>query len=574
MKAFFLLIFLFTIPMYGHTQIIWFDDIKDPIEISQQTAESILIEIKEYLFNEKQLSNLDIYTDIKPRIVFLSLGNDDKPATVVIGSGNGLKQAINNALSKIDINALSTENTIIRVDIVQKVMKVMASENTRMDLYDQSLYGIAFDKKSEYALLPDQLIVSSVFTEKNKLNMDALKERLGFDEEHLQKASLLTLYRYDTISYLYNNNKTFSIYRGHKVFNSVLPEELLASAYNAGGYLLNAINHDGSFVYSYDPSTNKISDKYNILRHAGTIYSLLQLYEINRSPKILDGIEVTIKFMLNHIKECKPPAKEHSLCLIHNNKIKLGANALAIIALTKYAELTNNNAYTDTINMLGQWMLDTMANNGKFTIHKQYQKSGKISDFISEYYPGEATLALLALYKWDNNKKWLDAASSAIDYIIEQQKQRTPPHDHWLLYSLTEIYKIKPKQKYLTHSKYIAEEIIHSQNLKPDQPDWKGSYIKPESAATATRTEGLIAAYELSNHGNDGEYKKQLLNSIIEGLSFQQQMQFDEATTMYFEKPKKVINAFKRSLTSSVVRIDYSQHNISSFLGYYKITKQ
>ena len=279
--------------------------------------------------------------------------------------------------------------------------------------------------------------------------------------------------------------------------------------------------------------------------------------------------------MLKHIESCPPPAKSHTFCLIHNNKVKLGANALAIVALTKHAELTGSITNTDTIIKLGQWMVDTMANNGSFTIHKQYHKSGKISKFISGYYPGEATLALLAMYKLDNNKKWLNAASLAIEYIIEQQKPQTPPHDHWLLYTLTEMYKIKPEQKYLTHSKFIAEEIMRSPNLNPAQPDWKGSYnMQPESAATATRTEGLIAAYEISNAESDTEYSKQLLNSIITGIIFQQQTQYDEVNSMYFTQPNKAINAFKRSLNDSEIRIDYIQHNISSYLGYYKIINQ
>src|SRR5690349_16208670 len=50
----------------------------------------------------------------------------------------------------------------------------------------------------------------------------------------------------------------------------------LAAAKAGGDYLVSHMHEDGSFLYDYDPVAGTKSDEYNILRHAGTTYSLLE----------------------------------------------------------------------------------------------------------------------------------------------------------------------------------------------------------------------------------------------------------------------------------------------------------
>ena len=556
---------------------VWFDDINSTLPLSDNMAGRLLSDIKQYLLNAQALSDLPVYADESPRIVFISVARKNQPARVVSGSGHGLKEAISHALRKLDTHGLSADKPVIRLDIVQQAIKIMASKNTRMDLYDQSLYGIAFDSStSSYALLAEQITPEQVFTDNSRLNLHRLRQKNLIEKGTQGKSTLVTLYRFKTLAYLLKGNHAAPLYRGHPAVTTVEADKLLASASAAGDYLLGAIQPDGSFIYRYNPATDKVDEDYNILRHAGTVYAMLQLYAMQNKPAMLAGIESATAFLLKHVKNCPPPADRQTLCLVHDNKIKLGANALAILVLTRYAELVDKTANSDILNKLGQWILTTQDSDGGFSIHKQYDKSGVISTFVSEYYPGEATLALLSLYQHDGNRKWLNAATSAIDNIIEQQKKvERPPHDHWLLHSLAQLYKTSPDKKYLDHSRYIAEEIMRTQVINPKEADLKGCYNnRPESAPTATRSEALLAADELADYIGDGQYRKQLRNSIEAALRFQQQLQYDEASSMYFNKPGQVIHAFKKSLTSPEVRIDYAQHNISSFIQYYKMAEK
>src|SRR5687767_10002527 len=56
-------------------------------------------------------------------------------------------------------------------------------------------------------------------------------------------------------------------------------ERLLASARAGGDYLVNMQRDDGSFYYTYDAVTDRArTNEYNIVRHAGTTFSLFDLY--------------------------------------------------------------------------------------------------------------------------------------------------------------------------------------------------------------------------------------------------------------------------------------------------------
>ncbi len=75
------------------------------------------------------------------------------------------------------------------------------------------------------------------------------------------------------------------------------PDELLSSAINGGDYLIEAVKQDGRFVYAYLPKTDSESESYNILRHAGTIYAMADLYTETGDPLLLDAIERAVAYL-------------------------------------------------------------------------------------------------------------------------------------------------------------------------------------------------------------------------------------------------------------------------------------
>lgn len=376
---------------------------------------------------------------------------------------------------------------------------------------------------------------------------------------------------------------TIFIICGHFVGNtqpptvSVQKDSLLYAAILGADYLVNALNPDGSYIYEYNPKTGHISSNYNILRHAGTTYSILEVYEATGKEKYLEAAKRALEFLNSTIVPCKSENPNTS-CVVENGEVKLGGNALAVIAMAKFTSLTGDDKYVPVMQSLASWMEVSMGVSGEFEVHKQSHPQGNRSRFISNYYPGEAILAFNRLFAVDGNSAWLDTAEKGAKWLINirdmNKTQDDIGHDHWLLYALYDLYRSRPDPLYLKHAFRITESILlrQRQQTDTDHSDWIGSYYTPpRSTPTATRTEGLVSAYHLARLAGDILGTKHILNGINLGIQFELRTQCNRKRSEEFGNPTKALGGFFESLDTYNIRIDYVQHNISALLGYYNI---
>ena len=277
------------------------------------------------------------------------------------------------------------------------------------------------------------------------------------------------------------------------------------------------------------------------------------------------------------LSQLKPwPGEDGVSAIVEDGSVKLGGNGLAIIALSKYTELTGDRKYLPYMIELSRWIKLAQNDSGEFFIHKAFYPSGKVDNFKSGYYPGEAILGLLRLYRLTSDESLLDTAEKNALYLINIRDKDVPPeklnHDHWLLYALNELYRERKKDIYLKHAFLISSVIIEAQNRTPEYPDWLGSFYKPpRSTPTATRIEGLYAACQLARDFGTDEDVSKILEAMKLGISFQLQTQVRPENAIYLKDPHFSTGGFRRSLTSFEIRIDYVQHNISSILGMWKM---
>ena len=564
---------------------IWFEDIKASISVSNQEMKILTQFVTDSIlhseYDENSLSD-SLKRDNLPRIVFVSLSNGISPASVVPGSGNGLVEAIKSAVSTAQ--ALLKERQKpkwIKLDIVNNVF---AMDNINLDdpiKYDRSLHGLAFNKQYGIAFLPEEVLSNTLINKRQKIRMGKITKYLNRrsihtnQKEKLKSQEINTLYCFTTTSCFYENNVIVNLYRGHQLYSQISKEELLSAASHAGDYLIRSVGLSGKFAYSYFPKKNSVSEDYNIIRHAGTVYAMLELYDVTHDPELFKAAYRAMEYLLLSIKPYSADGDE-MLCVVENGYVKLGGNALASIALAKYTEITKDRKYISTLRKLGRWIQKAQNESGKFHIQKQKYSGGKVYKLESEYYPGEAILAMTRIYAVDPDEEWLDVAEKAAKYLINIRDHGLSlsemTHDHWLLYALNGLYRYRPDQLHMDHTLKITHSILQAQNFEPTQPDWKGSfYSPPRSTPTATRTEGLCSAYFLTQDFGDSKEAEPIIKAIRHAVAFQLQTQFMPESVMYLNLPQSALWGFHRSLTNYEIRIDYVQHNISSLLGYYRI---
>jgi len=567
-------------------QEVWFEDIQDPLPITASDGE-VLIRFAAMTIMRQEIAKDSLPAPLRednlPRIVFLSLSDGNAPARVVLGSGIGVSNAIEQAASDAHI-LLETGYRLkwVKVDIVQDVVSLDDLDFDQPLKLERSLCGIAFDRQSRTAFLPEELVAYTLVDSDQNIRLDNIITYLEKYPHHaegfqrLLSPSHISVFRFTTTSFFIDSDRVVPLYRGHRLFDQISREDLLSAARCGGQYLTHAVGPDGKFVYIYRPKTEHVPEKYNILRHAGTVYAMMELYEFTGSAELLEAARRAIGCLLQSIELC--PTREGTMpCIVEGGYTKLGGNALAAIALAKYIEITGDQQYMPILLDLGRWIQSAQNESGEFTIHKQSHPEGKVADFISEYYPGEALLALTRIYALDPDETWLDRAEAGARYLINVRdgglSDSELPHDHWLLYALNELYRYRPNPSYLNHALRMASAILQSQNRNPRYPDWPGSFYQPpRSTPTATRMEGLCAAYSLAQDSGHLQEAQAILEGMWLGAAFQQQTQFRPESVMYLNNPKRSLGGFHRSLTDFEIRIDYVQHNISSLLCLYRVT--
>src|SRR5699024_2443768 len=148
----------------------------------------------------------------------------------------------------------------------------------------------------------------------------------------------------------------------------------------------------GKYIYSFLPHLNKREKRYNMLRHAGTTYSMLETYELMPDDKLLAEAKRAFDYLFDRIKTHKINDKKVKV-VVEKSAQNRGGNALTIVGLAKYTQATGDEQYIPLMQDLASWLKEVQGDDGEFKIHKQNPATGEIFDFISHYYPGESILA-------------------------------------------------------------------------------------------------------------------------------------------------------------------------------------
>jgi hypothetical protein len=512
--------------------------------------------------------------DMEPRICFVTLADGKGKRKVSVGSGWGLRDAMNRAAEALSRDPLSKSFRWVKLDIV-KGAQVLKTFDLKQSLpFDISLFGLSVRGEADKSVLPEELVL--IAGEKGKrFSAEGANRLLGETRLVPPQFNIVAgkekVVVFNTISIFGNGSSAWPLFRGNRQWKAFSKTDIGVALKMAGRYLAQAVQDDGSFIYEYNPLRDQVIPDYNIIRHAGAVFSMMELYGRYKDPEILKAAGKAVGFLLRHIREGTLSGKPVKF-VEEKNEVKLGGNALTALALAEYARVTGDRSHDAVMKGLGEWILATQDANGRFTVHKQDSSSGRISSFQSEYYPGEAIFALMRLYSLTGERKWLDAADKGALYQLKTFSRlgdEKLPHDHWLLYGLNEIHRKRPRPEFLEGAMRFARVIIMAQHtrMNQSQPDWEGGYYKPpRSAPTATRMEGLDSAYALAKDFGKVAEAREIRQALGRGMGFLLRIQVGPEAAMYCRNPERSLGGVRESVWSPIVRIDYVQHAISALL--------
>ncbi|MDO7269409.1 hypothetical protein [Shouchella clausii] len=513
----------------------------------------------------------------KPVILFLSIGYLDKRATVLTVKENSFQRAWKRLYNR-GISLMKQEYSCLKIDWVTSIEQhsllsfINIMTKTKKNYFRQ---GISFDENFSHAFLEQEINGNAMIqidkdTKRGYLNEKNIQSYIRNHRPHLKQLDfnkVSSVITFTTKGYFLENQQLYALKEGPRdngrrdtALDAAEVKAMIASGLN---YLAKMNKAAGQFTYGYFSCFDKEIQFYNLLRHASTLYAMIEALEITQDKEAIPAIERGLEYLLKGLHVDKKQGTAYVVDGVEQDQleVKLGANAAAILAFTKYTDVFQNDRYLQVAQQLANGICQLQQENGGFH-HVLHYPSFELKDaFRIVYYDGEAAFALLRLYQLDKNEKWMKTVEKAFDYFIANEYWKN--HDHWLSYCTEELTRYKPLRKYFQFG---------LQNVQA-----KLDFIYHRITTYPTFLELTLAAYNMIQRMKETEHRtllaefdeKKLQDTIHKRAEYQRNGYFYPELAMYYKKPSRILGSFFIRHHSFRSRIDDVEHYLSGYCRYF-----
>ncbi len=434
--------------------------------------------------------------------------------------------------------------------------------------------GISFDEELKTALIEAEINGTRLITYKKKtIELSQLNKylpsRCGVTLDTLPEEVIL----FDCVSRFCDDSGVYELYNeGLDIGRRVLPrfekQTALDVIKTSSEYLTMQLDEHGRFVYGVYPVYHKVLPGYNILRHASTIWSMMCAYRITQDKFTLNQIELALGYLVKHTfykyKMDRSAENTAFVADLDKREVKLGANAVSILIMTEYMDVTGSDKYRKLCVELGNGILELFDHEtGEFFHVLNIPDLAEKEKMRTVYYDGEAVFALARLYSLTRDERWLDAAKTAVDRFIRDNY--TKHRDHWVAYAMNEITKYCPEERYLNFA------------LKNAQVNLRRIYNQPTTYHTYL--ELLCVTFEVYDRIVTNKYTCSYLDEFdadyfIRTLFHRAEHMLNgycyPEYVMYLKYPERILGAFFVRHDGYRIRIDDIQHFCGAYYSLYR----
>ena len=370
-----------------------------------------------------------------------------------------------------------------------------------------------------------------------------------------------------------------------------VPAELVREGIaSAARYIRNHTGPSGRFVYlvNMDPAV-PVPVEYNILRHAGTIYSLGL-----SNTLVPDGeTPIVMSRAVNYMRECclrdleggKIAAVAEPDAIASGKRAlgyKLGGAGLALVALATHAEIEPGSVPLQDMQKLAGFGQFMQSWRGEFYAKYVPAKGGRQFLGASLYYPGEMALGWLKLYEQQPDTALIESTVKALTFLArERAGDGSAPADHWALLATAKLFELAererleiPRDVLFNHALQVCHAMLEEGYAPQPMAMMEGALV-PNGVVTptATRLEGLLAALEFLP--DEHPMRKHVEAAVHRGTDFLLRAQvkggpYDGALPYAITRvpPDSGPGAAEFNAQAGEIRIDYVQHSMSAMVQY------
>ena len=540
-----------------------------------------IAKLKEHILSQSVSNSFEGNNDLFA--VFLSVCNKKERAKVFHGTGSSLSAAWVNAekrLTEFQKKRITRKKPLAaawaKADIVTNYQEVPVDDLRQIinkyELSNFTRVGLSFDRNFSRAFIEAEVNANKMLKhpplkdnetpiDLKSVNRYLKSYSMSPVTEMPDKLTIFTARGFfcdesGAVHELYHNDSDYGRRKIGVVDDKILNDIIIGASL----YLVNLIGDNGKFIYGYYPASGNEIDNYNIVRHAGTIWSIINLYRMRRDDGLIGKLDKAIDYMYEAI-DCKD-ADTAYLIEIKSNEVKLGANGVAVIMLTEYMSVFSGEKHLDMVKKLANGILELQnPETGKYWHVLNFPDYSKKEEFRTIYYDGEAAFALARAYSVTKDEKYLNGAKAAIEYFIANKYSKY--RDHWVSYSVLEVLK------YVSDPRYYDFGI---QNFEDNRINIYG-----RARSYQTNLELMMASWQIYQKAvNEGIKSGYIQNydpapfakTIYHRARHMLNGYFYPEHAMYMKYPSTVEGSFFMRDDNFRVRIDDVQHFIGGYYFY------
>ena len=346
----------------------------------------------------------------------------------------------------------------------------------------------------------------------------------------------------------------------------VLPKEsfeqkIIGSITRQGDWFVRNQTTAGDFVYERYAATGEVKEGNNIVRQAGALYGLAQLYSYTKDP----AIEQTLEKGFGYFRTLTATQSAEVLAVTHNEETLTNTTALLVLGLAEYLEADNQNKTTGN--------MEYLARLSNYLVSTQVATGAYINDYEpdpdeSDYNNGETMYALIRSHSVTQKESYLRSVQRMAAYAMDHygNQEFNSSFFSWGMAGFAYLYAVDPNEMYWEFMRKYANKYMSARGNGYEQ------FLAHKSDAVVTP--GSSVFLEGVDHiawvakDKDVVLYRILKRHVQNVLDFLLTYELDSPYGTYASGIDSVRGAICSQKECETTRIDFLQHNISAIVLY------